>query len=38
MNWPMLLLGITAFTMLAVSVIVLKRDLLRELRKRFHTR
>jgi len=36
-NWPMLALGLTAFTMLTVSVIVLKSDLVRELKKRFHT-
>jgi len=38
MNWPMIVLGVTAFTMLVASLIVLKEDLVREIRKHFHTR
>ena len=37
MNWPILVLGITAVTILGLSVVVLKTDLIRELKKRFHT-
>lgn len=38
MNWPMAVLGTTAVALLAASILVLKKDLLRELRKRFHTK
>lgn len=38
MNWPMIALGTTAFALLVASMIVLKKDLLRELKKRFHTK
>jgi len=37
MNWPMIVLGLTAFTLLVTIIAVLKRDLLREFKKRFHT-
>jgi hypothetical protein len=37
MSWPMIVLGATALALLAVCVVVLRRDLLLELRKRFHT-
>lgn len=36
MDWPMVVLGSTALLLLLVCVAVLRQDLLRELKKRFH--
>lgn len=38
MNWPMIALGLTALVLLAANIIILQKDLLRELQKRFHTK
>jgi len=38
LDWPMIVLGSTALLLLIVCVAVLRTDLLRELKKRFHTR
>ncbi len=36
MNWPMIVLGSTAFALLIVCVGILRKDMLTELKKRFH--
>ena len=36
LNWPMVTLGSTAFVLLVVSAVILKKELLREIKKRFH--
>ena len=36
MNWPMIVLGATAFALLTVCAVILRRDMLSELKKRFH--
>ncbi len=36
MNWPMITLGSTALALLMVCVVILRKDLLKELEKRFH--
>ncbi|MGI6151449.1 MAG: DUF6320 domain-containing protein [Christensenellales bacterium] len=38
MGWPMIVLGSTALLLLLVCIAVLRQDLLRELKKRFHTK
>lgn len=38
MNWPFIALGATAFALLIVTFIVLPKELIRELQKRFHTK
>ncbi len=38
MNWPMIALGSTAFALLIVCVGILRKDLLTELKKRFHVK
>lgn len=38
MNWPFIVLGATAFALLIVTFIVLPKELIRELQKRFHTK
>lgn len=38
LDWPMIVLGSTALLLLIVCVAVLRADLLRELKKRFHTK
>jgi hypothetical protein len=35
-NWPMIALGSTAFALLIVCVGILRKDMLTELKKRFH--
>lgn len=37
MNWPTILLGSTAFALLLVTIITLRRQFFTELKKRFHT-
>ncbi len=38
MNWPIITLGATAGALLVASILILKNDLLRELKKRFHVK
>lgn len=38
MSWPMIVLGATALALLIVCIVVLRQDLLLELKKRFHTK